>query len=249
MPGAATASCQLLLWQLELHTLPIKVSQPDIPRRIHHSVLAWLASLAFALLAACGGASTTFPSGGGDGGFQGSTSSGGASGRGGSGSGADAAIGTGPSDDANMTSIDSPTDVLHSTEGDASGDGTGPLPTDGGPAPVLCTDGTSTTQCQRPQVCCVVTTSLPFGFPSATCQSASSTCSGTFVHCSSKADCGDGVCTETGNGITISYSEIACAASCTGSTHSQFCDPNVAGGCPQGMTCQSSTLSGYFACK
>jgi hypothetical protein len=200
-----------------------------------------LAALALAVLAAawgpaCGGAPASI-----SGALDGATSSGSS----GSGSGGPSSSGGHGSSGLDAASgLDAPgaDDVVIAD--DTGLDGTA---SEAAVASVTCPGAFSmTTMCMQSEVCCV--TSL-LGAQSGSC-TAKNACMGTAVQCSGASSCpGQQVCCGVESiGITTMYTQVSCAASCTGANHYQFC--TAGDSCPQGTTCRASTiLTGFTVCR
>jgi hypothetical protein len=132
-------------------------------------------------------------------------------------------------------------------------------PVDTGPPAqsIYCGDGTPA--CSSPDVCCASADGM--GNPPAVSfqcaakdQCGTANDPGAIIECSTTADCpaSQVCCGDDLNGV---YSEVACAAQCTGTTSSgasevQFCDPS-ANDCPTATpTCQKSgVLTGFYVCR
>jgi hypothetical protein len=119
--------------------------------------------------------------------------------------------------------------------------------TDAGAPPGTVACGTAT--CTAPAFCCVSNSGQM-----QTCEMNATACSGqdtTAVHCTSSTQCASGdVCCGQRTTATGQYDEVSCVpeASCTGNDR-QFCSRSVPSDCPQGKTCQlSSILTSYYAC-
>ena len=122
--------------------------------------------------------------------------------------------------------------------------------------PVLCPQNGNPMSCNQGQECCV-TGDPTQGTQTDPCQSSGSACSGgTVVRCASKADCpGNEICCGTEQTdpqtMMVTYTEVGCAASCTGTSQRVFCDPMATGACPTATpVCgQSQLLPGYTVCQ
>jgi hypothetical protein len=86
------------------------------------------------------------------------------------------------------------------------------------------------------------------------CETASSSCAGTPVHCASPADCPSGqICCGTEQTVAnvVSYVDVVCASTCSLTNQRIFCDPANPSLCPPNIpTCAGSTLMpGYSVCQ
>jgi len=93
--------------------------------------------------------------------------------------------------------------------------------------------------------------------PNYQCKSIQSlSCQGLMIGCDDTADCHGEICCGTIDAQTQRYREVACKTSCdnpgpNNSTQYHLCDPMLApSDCPQGTTCQASTLlPGFYICR
>lgn len=116
---------------------------------------------------------------------------------------------------------------------------------------VACSKGQTPAYCAVPaQFCCV-----PQGGGTYKCETLGAQCQGASVHCDDTADCPGMVCCGTlnePNGQNPFYSEVTCRTDCMGQTQTtadvQFCDPNK-NDCLQGNCMASQLLPGYFVCR
>jgi hypothetical protein len=77
-------------------------------------------------------------------------------------------------------------------------------------------------------------------------------CFGLSIPCDDRADCPAAeVCCGTLANNGSRYNSVQCQASCDSSANEyQFCDPNVAGECANGLQCTpSGVLPGYYRCN
>ena len=209
-------------------------------------VLAVVSAPVIALAPACGGAQPID--------FGGSGSGSGSGGGSGSGSGVT------PEQDSGSGVVDSGQPVLDTgltldaiEPADVTPVEEPPPPT--GPS-VSCPMNGAPATCNPGDYCCVAGSAMQ-GNQTDTCEHTGTTCSGgTPVRCFSAADCSGGqVCcgTEATDPQTmlVSYTEVGCAASCTGTAQRIFCDPATTGACPAATpVCgQSQLLPGYTVCQ
>ncbi len=128
-------------------------------------------------------------------------------------------------------------------------------PPPSGPA-VLCPSNGNPMNCSEGQECCV-TGDPTQGTQTDTCQSSGSGCTGgTVISCASQADCpGSEICCGSEQTdpqtMMVTYTDVSCAPSCTGTNKRIFCDPTATNPCPAATpTCgQSQLLPGYTVCQ
>ena len=223
--------------------------------------LCGLCAVTLALLGACSGASPeAFPglkagsSGSSSGGYGSSSSSGGGSSTGSSGGSSSSSGGHASSSSGGSSSSSSGGDEAGQVGGDDGGADSSSGAGDGSSSQgLICKGGNQSSTCQRSESCCIATGA--FTGTTATCQN-SNNCTGTTVRCAGTADCPQGqICCGTGTttGITTTYSQLTCAATCPAGTgftaRYQFCDP-AANDCPSSKSCTASTgLVGYSYCR
>ena len=216
-------------------------------RRTPSFVLAVALGPALALASACSGAQPIDFRG------SGSGSGGGSGGGSGSSSGGTTAedSGSGPVDSGQPV-VDSPAPLDVSEPIDTS-----PVeePPPSGPS-VACPMNGAPATCDPGDYCCVMGDPTQ-GTQTDMCQASGTSCAGgTTIRCASPADCPSGqVCcgTETTdpNTNTVMYTQVTCAASCTGTSQRTFCDSSASGNCPAATpVCgQSQLLPGYTVCQ
>jgi hypothetical protein len=211
--------------------------------------LSFRGFLAFAIVAACGGASNTdLGAGGGGGSSGGASGSGSSSGGGSNGGGHDASTqpDTGEpdvqpvKDSGPVEDVPTVMDVVQPME-------TGPI----GPA-VFCPMSGQPAMCMQGDVCCVTGDAM-LGTQMDTCEHQGQPCAGAIVRCASGADCPKNeVCCGQKNATGMMYSEVACRQTCTGTGQVTFCDPQATPtDCtqPTAPNCvQSTLLQGFTVC-
>jgi hypothetical protein len=200
---------------------------------------------AFALVAACGGATTSNLLGPGDSGGNASSSgghSGSSSGVGSSSSSSSSGGGSGSGGHMDSGPMDSSGGPMEAGSDD------GPIIMDAGDPDSGIACGSKVFCDPQSQECCIT------GMGQAEthmCTSQGGTCAGTPMTCDKTADCPmNQVCCGQLDQTETSYLQVSCLSDCSNFSQGQrqFCDP-MANDCQQGSCSTSTILPGYHACK
>ncbi len=102
--------------------------------------------------------------------------------------------------------------------------------------------------CTSPSYCCVTAMGAGYAY-ACKAQPSATTCSGGVpITCDRGADCASGICCAELTFMTQIVS-ASCAASCSASDETRFCDP-LASECTLPTTCTlSKTLAGFYECQ
>ena len=101
--------------------------------------------------------------------------------------------------------------------------------------------------CTSPSYCCATVTGQGYSYACQAQPSATTCSAGVAITCDRGADCASGICCAELT-YTSQIGSASCAASCSASNETRFCDP-LASECAPPTTCSlSKTLAGYYEC-